>query len=217
MRQETEKRLSALGISRVYLPEFTTTKPNGPHVPILSPSPEILKTRKRIIVLVNDAMQDLGILAYRQMQRELGLNGASVVNFVKELLKRSATGDAAKNYKNIFNDGFRIGKDSDIPALVVLNTAQLLYSHKHNKAMTLRSWSAMPRKSVAHDMIRIHEEENRIQGHRNSKEHVKSVFDNVICNPDRVAPDAEVYLIAIEGGTESTLNVLGENCMPYVH
>jgi hypothetical protein len=208
-----EKRLSALGINRIYLPDFTTTKPNAPHVPILSPSPEILKTRKRIIVLVNDAIhQDIGILAYRQLQRELGLNGASVIDFVKELIKRSATGDTAEKYENIFDDGSKVEDENDTPALVVLNTAQLLYSHKYNKTMTMSSWSAMPRKSVAHAMIRIHEE-NRVPGHRNPKDHVKWVFDNVICNPDRVAPNAEVYVVAIEGGTEIILNILEEDCM----
>ncbi|RYF41242.1 MAG: hypothetical protein EOO38_20935, partial [Cytophagaceae bacterium] len=60
-RQETDKRLLALGIGRIYLPGFTTTKPAGPHVPILAPSPDVLKIRKRIIVIVNDAIQDLGI------------------------------------------------------------------------------------------------------------------------------------------------------------
>jgi hypothetical protein len=211
-RQETEKRLSALGLDRIYLPEFTTTKPNGPHVAILAPSPEILKNRKRVIVLINDSIQDLGILAYRQMQRELGLNGGSVVNFVKELVKRSASEDTTGKYQDIFEDGFKLQDDADTPALVVLNTGQLLYSHKYNRAMTLRSWSGLPRKSVAHDMIKAHDEENRVPGHRSPKEHVKTVFDSILCNPDRVAPGAELYVIAIEGGTESLLNILGEEC-----
>ncbi|KAH7405657.1 Arb2 domain-containing protein [Phaeosphaeria sp. MPI-PUGE-AT-0046c] len=213
-RQETEKRLSKLGINRIYLPDFITKKPDGPHVPILSPSPDILKTRKRIVVLVNDATQDLGILAYRQLQRDLGLNGATVVNFVKKLVKRSAASDRATKYDNIFDDGFSLDHN-DTPALLVLNTGQLLYSHKHNKAMTMRSWSAMPRRSVAHDMIRIHEEENRVHGHQDPKEHVKSVFDSVLCNSDRVAPDAEIYVIAIEGGTEYILQLLGEDFERY--
>jgi hypothetical protein len=81
-----------------------------------------LKTRKRVIVLVNGMEQDLGILAYRQMQRDLGLNGASVVDFVKRLIKRSATGDAAKQYSDIFDDGFKVTDDNDVPALIVMNT-----------------------------------------------------------------------------------------------
>jgi hypothetical protein len=166
-------------------------------------------------VLVNDAMQDLGILAYRQLQRELGINGGSVVNFVKEIIKRSAIDNTAEQDADIFVDGFKLEDDSTVPALVVLNTGQLLYSHKFHQAMTLRSWASMPRKSVAHDMIRIHEEENRVNGHRSSQEHVKTFFDEVICNPDSVAHNAEVYVIAIEGGTTRVLDLLADDFEKY--
>ncbi|RYN62424.1 hypothetical protein AA0118_g5530 [Alternaria tenuissima] len=214
-RKEVEQRLSYLGLNCIHLPDFAMTKPNGPHVPILAPLPEVLKTRKRIIVLVNDTMQDLGILAYRQLQRELGINGGSVVNFVKEMIKRSSTDNDAEKDASIFRDGYVLEDKATTPALIVLNTGQLLYSHKYDQAMTLRSWSAMPRKSVAHDMIRIHHEENRVPGHKDAKDHVKTVFDQVICNPDRVSADAEVYVIAIEDGTESVLKLLTDNFDKY--
>ncbi|KAI8937476.1 hypothetical protein NX059_005194 [Plenodomus lindquistii] len=214
-REQSESRLQSLGIQRVFLPGFTTTRPQGPHIPILSPSPTILKTRKRVIVLVNDTLQDLGILAYRQLQRELGVNGGSVVNFVKEVIKRSLVDNNAEQDDKIFEDGYKLEEESDIPALVVLNTGQSLYSHKFNRAMTMRSWSALPRKSVAHDMIRIHDEENRVAGHRNAKEHVKTTFDEVLCDPTRVASDAEVYVVAIEDGTATIIDVLGENFDKY--
>lgn len=206
-----EKRLSLLGISRIYLPGFTTAKPDGPHVPILAPTPEILKTRKRIIVIVNDDLQDVGILAYRQLQRDLGLNGASAVDLVKKIIKRSATSDEAEKYKDIFEDDFKLEDHEEIPALVVLNTGQLLYSHKHNKVLTMHSWSAMPRKSMTHDMIKIHDE-NRVQGHNDPAEHVKTCFDDVLHNPSRCAPDAEIYLIAIENGSDTMLSILEEDC-----
>ncbi|CAN9182392.1 unnamed protein product [Alternaria alternata] len=214
-RKEVEQRLSYLGLNCIHLPDFAMAKPNGPHVPILAPLPEVLKTRKRIIVLVNDTMQDLGILAYRQLQRELGINGGSVVNFVKEMIKRSSVDNDAEKDASIFRDSYVLEDKATTPALIVLNTGQLLYSHKYDQAMTLRSWSAMPRKSVAHDMIRIHDEENRVPGHRDAKEHVKTVFDQVICNPDRVSADAEVYVIAIEDGTESVLKLLTDNFDKY--
>ncbi|KAH7381541.1 Arb2 domain-containing protein [Pyrenochaeta sp. MPI-SDFR-AT-0127] len=214
-REEAEKRLTALGVTRFYLPSFSTKKPIGPHIPILTSPPEILKTRKRVIVLINDSFQDLGILAYGQLQRELGINGGSVVNFVKEIIKRSGTDDAAAKYNDIFEDGQGVESDNDIPALVVLNTGQLLYSHKYNQAMTLRSWSAMARKSVVHDMIQIHDDENRVEGHRNPKDHIKSVFDNILCNPDRVASNAEIYIVAIENGTENMLDLLTDNFEKY--
>ncbi|KAL6163136.1 hypothetical protein ACJQWK_10728 [Exserohilum turcicum] len=213
-RMEVEVRLASLGLKRIYLPAFTLEKPNGPHVPILAPVPETLKKRKRVIVLVNSTLQDLGILSYGELQRDLGINGGSVVNFVKEMVKRSRD-DADEQNADIFEDGYRLADDSLTPGLVVMNTAQFLYSHKHNQAMTLRSWSAMLRKSIAHDMIRIHTTENHVQGHRTAQEHVKTVFDQVICNPDRVAADADVYLIAIEDGNEHVLNLLAEDFEKY--
>lgn len=197
----------------MYMPGFVSSKPDGPHVPILAPPSEVLKLRKRVIVLINDTAQDLGVLAYRQLQRDLGVNGGSVVNFAKELIKRSSDSNTAEQDAAIFEDVFKLDDDTNAPALVVLNTGQLLYSHKYNQAMTLRSWSAMPRKSLAHAMVRIHDEENRVSNHRSPTEHVKTVFDEVICNPDHFAQDAEVYVIAIENGTESILEVLESDCM----
>jgi hypothetical protein len=208
-------RLSKLGIRQLYFPQLTATKPNGPHIPILAPPLDVLKSRKRIVVLINDALQDLGILSYRQLQRELGLNGGSIINFGKELIKRSTVADNVENpstTSSIFDDGTEVKDDKDVPGLVVMNVGQLLYSHKYNRAMTTRSWYALPRKSIAHDYIRIHEQENYVDGHRNATEHIKTVFDQLLCNPDRVAPDAEVYIVAIEGGADNVLEVFKKDC-----
>jgi len=209
-RAEVIERMSKLGIRQLYFPQLVPTKPDGPHVPILAPPEAILKARKRIVVIVNDSLQDLGVLAYRLLQRELGLNGGSVVNFAKEMLKRSALFDgteAPMTMQNIFEDGAGVEKDNEIPGLVVMNTGQLLYSHKHNRSMTIRSWCALPRKSIAHDHIRIDQQENYVEGHCSPIQHVKSVFDKLLCNPDFVSPDAEVYIVAIEGGANYLLDV----------
>ncbi|KZM20506.1 hypothetical protein ST47_g8375 [Ascochyta rabiei] len=217
-RAEVTERLSKLGIKQLYFPHLVTTKPNGPHVPILAPPPDVLKTRKRVIVVVNDASQDLGILAYRQLQRELGLNGGSVINFAKEIIRRSAVAkndEGSCNTTDIFHDGAGVQDDSDIPGLIVMNTGQLLYSHRYNRSMTMRSWCAMPRKSIAHDPIKIHDQENYIEGHRTPTEHIRSVFDLLLCNPDRIAPDAEVYIIAIEGGADKVLDVFKKDFDKY--
>lgn len=172
-----------------------------------------------MVVLVNDTAQDLGILSYGQLQRDLGINGGSVVNFAKEMIKRSCSNNTAEQDAAIFQDGYELEDKTKAPTLIVMNTGQLLYSHKHRQAMTLRSWSAMPRKSMSHDMVRIHEE-NYVEGHRTAKEHVKTVFDEIILNPDCVSSDAEIYVIGIENGTENVLNLLAESCeylKPCIH
>ncbi|KAF1934308.1 uncharacterized protein M421DRAFT_50396 [Didymella exigua CBS 183.55] len=217
-RAEVLERLSKLGIKQLYFPHFTTTKPDGPHIPTLAPPLDILKRRKRIVVIINDTLQDLGILAYRQLQRELGLNGGSVVNFAKELVQRAGVAGEEQSQEatsGLFDDGASIEEVNEIPGLIVMNTGQLLYSHKYNKAMTMRSWYALPRRSIAHDHVRIHDQENHVEGHRNATEHIKSVFDQLLCDPSRVVPDAEVYIVAIEGGADKILELFKNDFEKY--
>lgn len=210
-REGVLKRLHSLGINELYLPSLSSTKPNGPHVPILAPPADVLKTRKRVFVIINDdCHQDLGILAYRELQRDGGLNGGSVVNFAKEIVNHSRSD--AKMKEKLAKDGAEIEDDEHIPGLIVLNSGQLLYSHKFNKALSIRSWNALPRKSISHDGIVIHPMENRIEGQHTPQEHIKTVFETVIKNPAFVAPDAEVYVVAIENGSEHLLDVLNSDC-----
>lgn len=201
----------------MYLPQLTYTKPQGEgYVPILAPPAEILKTRKRVVVLINDSAQDLGILAYRRLQRELGVNGGSVINFTKELTKRSTGPDEGCVS---FEDGVGIAdKDKETPGLIVMNCGQLLYSYKFNQAMTIQSWHATPRKSACHDPIQI-TDYNHVEGNRDAKEHIQFVIENVIKNSNFVAADAEVYFIAIENGATELLEILDSDadCRFRVH
>jgi hypothetical protein len=191
---------------KLYLPQLTTTKPDEASVPILAPPPEILKRRGRVIVIINDSLQDLGILAYRRLQRELGVNGGSVINFAKELIKRSS--DKQDDSDDIFQDGFSVeDKSKDTPGLIVMNCGQLLYSYKYGEAKTVRSWNAMPRSSACHDTVQIHAD-NHIEGNHDATEHIRFVFEHVINNKEFVAETAEVYVIAIENGAETLLNIL---------
>ena len=134
------------------------------------------------------------------------MNGGSVVNFAKEIIARSTNVDEDFD---IFKDGAKIhDKDKDAPGLIVMNCGQLYYSHKYNRAMTLRSWSALPRKSISHDSIQLDDVHNLLEGHRDATEHIKWGFQHVIHNKDLVDPNAEVYVIAIENGAEKLLNIL---------
>lgn len=207
------KRLAALGIKELYLPTLSSKKPDGPHIPILAPNADVLKTRKRVIVVINDdTYQDLGILAYRELQREGGVNGGTIVNFVKGLVSRTRANVDPDLEELLAKDGAGIENDEDVPGVIVLNNSQLLYSHKFNEALSIRAWSALPRKSIAHYPIAVHHVENHVEGHRTSEEHIKTVFDTIIKNPEFVSPEAEVYVVAIENGVEKLINVLEENC-----
>ncbi|CAI6335783.1 unnamed protein product [Periconia digitata] len=211
MRQEVEERLIALGLHRLYFPKLTTIKPAGPHMPILAPAIEALKQRKRVVVLIGDAVfSDLGILAYRELQREGGINGGSIVNFAKTLVSRN---DPILQ-EHLFKD--RVGVNNKlVPGLIVMNIAEQLYSHKHNRTLTVRGWETLPRKSTFHEAAAIDELENRVEGHRTEQEHIKTVFDKVINNPKYVAPDSEIYVIAIELGAAHMLEILNESFNQY--
>jgi hypothetical protein len=164
-----------------------------------------------VIVLINDDnFQDLGVLAYRELQRDGGINGGSIVNFLKHVITRNESN--VDVIEELAKDSAGVTADEQIPGVVVLNTAQLLYSHKFNRAMSARSWTALPRKSITHDAIMVHQVENHVEGHRTPQEHIKTVFDSVIKNPEFVAPDAEVYVVAIENGVENVLDVLNKDC-----
>jgi len=210
-RDEVLLRLAKLGIQQLYLPQLTYTKPDPqqPSVPILAPSADALRNRKHVFLFVNDDIQDLGILAYRQLQREMGLNGGSVVDFAKEIINRS---DRQASEMDIQDDLAEVkNKVQSAPGLIVTNIGQRFYSYKVGRPVTIRSWDALPRPSILHESAEIHEL-NYVKGSHGPHDHIKFVLDNVVMNEQFVSPDAEIYIIGIEGGGYSLLEVLDEEC-----
>lgn len=212
-RREVLDRINALGLQQLYIPQLSYDKPqNEAFVPILAPPAEILKTRKRIIVLVNSTLQDLGVLAYRRLQRELGVDGGSIVDFVKELIARSME---LQEEFDIFKDGVGVEDPaSETPGVIVMNCGQLLFSYKFAEAKTVTSWNAMPRKSAATEPPQI-TEHNQILSNEDTKTHIRFVLDNVIKNKRFVAEDAEVYMIAIENGATNLAEILDADFQTY--
>jgi hypothetical protein len=71
---------------------------------------------------------------------------------------------------------------------------------------------ALPRKSITHDAPVYHPVENSVEGHRTPQEHTQSVLESVINNKEFVAPNAEIYVVAMENGAGNLLHVLNEKC-----
>ncbi|KAF4310359.1 Ribosomal protein S14 [Botryosphaeria dothidea] len=250
---EVNHRMKALGIPPVYLPHLATEKPAGePCVPIFVTKKEELRKLKRIIVVVNDDFQDLGMWAYRIASKEGGIDAASVVSLAKAMqgsqlsstvaamsnvppptspkppseekhdLKESLISKlgantgldspiASKTPVSITDDvPFKVPADWKVPGLVVLNPGQLLYSHRMDKALTKQSWDSQPLESGIHPIRRIHPDFNKIEGHRTVDEHVKSSFENIVNNPEWVAPDANIYVVGIGNGGDAVLRVLNK-------
>jgi hypothetical protein len=217
VRREVNERLHKLGIDPYYFPGFVATKPAGPHIPVLAPQPKVLCERKRIFVFVNDSSQDPQILSYSRLQRDLGVNGGSIVSLAIELVRLNSNNDSdedsdfAPELRKI-PSSIRAKNPDLVPGLIVMNTGQSLYSHRRNQAMTWKSWLAQPRQSIISNPVQIHDRENRVTGHRTATEHIRTVFDEVICNRKRVDANAEIYLIASGDALEHVLEVLAGDC-----
>ncbi|KAF2488852.1 hypothetical protein BU16DRAFT_567819 [Lophium mytilinum] len=149
-RAEVYFRLEALGIMRFYLPTFSEVPPDRtesiPHLAILATRFDILKTRKRVIVVVNDSKQDLGILAYRLLHRSAGIDGGSVANFVKEMRHRSF-GDTYQDHSADDIDS-RPGLGADIPVLDKLKVALTKASHEVDVLKKRPATSSQPSADV---------------------------------------------------------------------
>lgn len=177
-------------MSTLYLPQLSTKKPKEPHVPIFATPQAELKTKKCIVVVLNDHKQDLGVWDYRYLSTH-GIDAGSCVNLVKGL-----------------NNGV---ESSEAPGLILLNPGQLTYSHKYRRAMTLQSWQAMPRASLAHPATQEHPVYNSAEGNRNKAEHLAFIFERILKDSAWARQDAEIYIIGILNGGEEVLSYLNKN------
>ncbi|QDS73063.1 hypothetical protein FKW77_009756 [Venturia effusa] len=185
IREQVLKRATAAGLSLLYLPQLSAIKPEEPHVPIFTTPSCELKNKKRIIVVLNDHRQDLGIWDYRCLAID-GIDSGSCVKLAK-LVQQD--GEAA-------------------PGLIISNAGQLTYSHKNRRAMTTQSWQAMPRSSLAFPGVQEDPLHNSVEGTRDKFEHCNFIFENLLKNSSFVREDAEIYLVGILNGGEVALNYL---------
>ncbi len=198
IRNEVVTRLASLNVHPLYLPNLSSQKPSGTaHLPILTTNPTTLRSKSRVIVIVNRSAEDLAIWAYRILSKSGGINSGSAVSFVKEAVTRS----------EVYGAG-----EEDVPGFIILNPGQLLYSHKHERAMTTVAWDALPRKSATHPMPRVHPVHNRIPGNKTAEDHVAFVFDKVVGSPEFVNPDAQIYIVGLGDGGDEVIKYLEKNC-----
>lgn len=151
-----------------------------------------MKTKQRIIVVLNDHKQDLGIWDYRCLSN-YGIDAGSCVNLAKLLQ------DGAKE------------SGTEAPGLIISNAGQLTYSHKYHRAMTIQSWQAMPRSSLFCPVVHEHPIHNAAEGNRDKTEHAEFIFENILKNSAWARQDAEIYIIGILNGGEVALKYLNSN------
>ena len=132
-------------------------------------------------------MQDLGIFAHRIIGQE-SIDSGSALDFVHAVQSR------------------RNGADT---AVVIANLGQLVWYRRGQRAMTIASWNALPRKTGVSNPMRIDPVKNHIPGNKNTKEHVKSVFEEVLGKLAR--QDVVIDLIGLGEGAEEAVGYLDSN------
>ena len=132
-------------------------------------------------------MQDLGIFAHRIIGQDSIASG-SALDFVHAIQSR---------------------EDGVDTAIVIANLGQLVWYRRGQRAMTIASWNALPRKTGVGFQMRIDAVKNHIPGNGSTKEHVKSVFEEVLGKLAR--QDAVIDLIGVGEGAEEAVGYLDKN------
>ncbi|CAD6585557.1 MAG: hypothetical protein ASARMPRED_002192 [Alectoria sarmentosa] len=183
IRRELSARFEASGLNVTRLP--LDAGPSDPHTPILTSSN--LATARRLIVYFGESMQDLGIFAHRIIGQDSIASG-SALDFVHAIQSREGSADTA---------------------IVIANLGQLVWYRRGQRAMTIASWNALPRRTGVGNPMRIDPVKNRIPGNGNTKEHVQSVFEEVLGKLAR--QDAVINLIGLGEGAEEAVGYLEQN------
>ncbi|KAI9825982.1 MAG: hypothetical protein M1819_007483 [Sarea resinae] len=195
IRRVLSERLEALNLKTVRLPRGTS--PTAPHIPILA-SHCAISDAERIIIIFNEAGQDLGVWAYRDIgdSKRGNLSFGTAINLVEEIASRHASRRSACQRRTP-------------PYLIIANPGQLVWHRAGKKAMTMPTWFALQRQSAVHDAMRLDEVFNSVEGHRTCKEHVASVF--AMIEKLFAEENIEVQVIGISDGATAAVNYLNAN------
>src|SRR5579871_6861319 len=194
IRAEVSSQMTKLGIPPLYLPQLDVAKPREPHIPIYATPSDILKTKRRILIVVNNSDSDLGVWSYRIVRGEGSITSGTCISLVEEIKRRA--------------DGI---SDLELGTLI-LNPGELIYSHRTMSAMTHTAWLGQPRSSAVHPANIIHPEYNMVPGNKTSAEHLAFIFDKILENPNFVSENAELYLVGLIDGARDILEYLNQRC-----
>lgn len=182
-------RLRDQGLEILRLPLGSNANEN--HVPIFVSKD--LNTKKRVIVILGERSQDLGVFSYRVIG-DKGINSGSAVEFCNAVLNSPSTVD-----------------DEGCPGIIITNPAQLHWYRRQARAVTYREWLNLPRTSAVHEAPRLDQKGNSIPHNRDYEEHVRYIFQHVLARLTR--SDTCFDFIALECPGRAALQYLAKNCM----
>lgn len=202
-------RLEALGLTKLPLPLGTPT--TEPHVPIFV-SPD-LKSKKRIVLIVGESEQELGVIAHRVIGGAGGVDKGSMVHIAKALLQ-----NGHDQNKHQAEDGNHAddttGGDDPGPGIILANTGELWWWPKGGRGLTPRGAQGAPMRSAVHwgrfrdDGAQGGASPNTVPRNGSPAAHVRCVFEQVVGNTDLVAADAVVQVVGVGDGATAVQRVL---------
>ncbi|KAK4239149.1 hypothetical protein C8A03DRAFT_32764 [Achaetomium macrosporum] len=153
------------------------TPPSQPHVPIMI-SPK-LSSATRVVLLVGEPCQSLGVLAHRVICGRGGITRGSVLGLVQGLkAQQSSAADPAP------------------PGVVLANTGELWWWPEGTRGLTPIERHQVPMSSAVNYGRRHDPKTNEVPGNRTVAEHVKGVFEAVVMG-NMLNKEAKVDVIAV--------------------
>jgi hypothetical protein len=211
-KQLIHPRLEALGLSKIALPLGTPT--TKPHVPIFVSSD--LKSKERVVLIVGESEQELGVIAHRVIGGAGGVDKGSMVDIARALLQEDHSNGQSQNEK--LADGassVQTSTTNNAPGVILANTGELWWWPEGGRGLNPRGVLGAPMRSAVHwGRFRDDHDPNNahtVPGNGNPVSHVSCVFEQVLDNADLVAANAVIQIIAVGDGASIVGRVLDES------
>lgn len=198
-------RLEALGLTKVALPLGTPT--SEPHVPIfVSPG---LKSKKRVVLIVGESEQELGVIAHRVIGGAGGVDKGSMVDIARAILQGDHGNDQNHDEEESHAGGTGPGAANSAPGLVLANTGELWWWPEGGRGLTPRASHGAPMRSAVHWGRFGGGGANAVPRNGTPAAHVRCVFEQVLGgDAGLVAADAVVQVVGVGDGAVAAQRVL---------
>ncbi|KAI0130167.1 hypothetical protein BJ170DRAFT_692768 [Xylariales sp. AK1849] len=185
MNEAAEKvvhgRLEHLGLTKTLLP-LGTTSTSEPHIPIFVSSG--IKTKSRVVIIIGETYQDLGIIAHRVLGGQGGVDKGSMVSVIRTLLQQPSSRE-----------------DPAPPGIILANSGQSLWCPTLGRPLTIVGAQGSPMPSAVHGGLYWDGENDRVEGNKNIKEHIRYIFEKVV--PAFVDGNAKIDVLAVGDGADA--------------
>ncbi|KAI9889268.1 MAG: hypothetical protein M1814_005643 [Vezdaea aestivalis] len=188
------EHIAKRGLIRQNLPLDPTD--DGRHVPILISAD--LHSYDRVIVVINDRYQDLGVWAWRRIGGKgagSGIKHGTIISMLDHFEAEAEKHKSDPEYKR--------------PGFLIANPGELFWWRGGQKAITRRNWETIPRVSAFHPSLRLDPVKNVVPGHEDAYAHAQYIFNTAL--PALVKPEAQLQIVSLSDSTVSVIDSLNKH------